>query len=254
MNAHEIIDYIYGEGTDSPEEPRTGLPRMTMKDIDPCDRPYEKAERFGCAALAKSDLLAIILRTGLPGKPITHICQNLMKDCGNSLTVLQRKTREELMSYDGIGAVKAIQIEAALQLGAKLSEEALWDDNRPVIRQSTDIFKVMAPRIGNLDHEEIHMICLSRSNRIEGICRISSGSATATVFDLKKSLKTAILKNAQGVVLCHNHPSGALRPSPQDDKMTRDFANACKLLEITFLDHLIVTTGGYYSYNDEGKL
>lgn len=253
VDAREIIEYSYDGEPDSGDK-GTAAPRLTIKDLDPCDRPYEKAEKFGCASLAKPDLLAILLRTGLPGKPITKICQELMKDCGNSLTVLQRKGREELMSYDGIGAVKAIQIEAALQLAARLNEETLWEDRRPVIRNSTDIFNLMAPKIGNLDHEEIHIVCLSRSNKVEGTYRISSGSATATVFDMKKCLKMAILKNAEGLMLCHNHPSGNMKPSPQDDAMTRSFATACKTLDLNFLDHIIVSTSAYYSYRDQGRL
>ena len=112
----------------------------------------------------------------------------------------------------------------------------------------------MASRNANLPHEEIWLVMLNRANRIICSRPITQGGATSSVFDVKKTLKAAILENAEGVVLCHNHPSGQLRPSPQDDNITVIFKKACQAIDLRMLDHVIVTAEGYYSYNDEGRL
>lgn len=223
----------------------------TIKERDPEDRPMERAISHGCGVLSVSDLWALVLRTGQPGKPITELCREMMKSVG-SLHTLQRRSRKQLMSFKGIGITKAIQIEAVMELVNRFMLET--PDTLPIIKESKSIFEYMCPRIGNLPHEEIWVLYLNRRNQVTSKMMVTSGTATSSVFDLKKILKHALLEDAQGVVMCHNHPSGNLLTSPQDDSITRSLKRACDTMELRFLDHVVITASGFYSYRDNGKL
>lgn len=224
----------------------------TVKDFDPDDQPREKAEKHGCQVLGIPDLWAIILRTGTPGNPVTKLCRDLMNDNGGRLHNLERRTRAEIRKVKGIGLTKSIQIEAVMELMRRYAaEEPLAEQP---IKSSESIYQRMRFRIGNLDHEEIWMLVLNRRNQVTREIRLTSGSSVATVFDLKNAVKHALLENAESVILCHNHPSGATTPSPQDDNITKKLAEACRFMDIKMLDHVIVTATGFYSYCDNGKL
>lgn len=225
---------------------------MTVKDFDVDDQPREKALKLGVGALSTADLWALVLRTGLPGKPITELCRDLMRQNQGSIHNLERRDRRELLKIKGIGTTKAIQIEAVMEIVRRYCREELSE--RPRIRQSSDIDRVLRYRIANLPHEEIWVMLLNRSNHVISTERLTSGTATASVFDVKTVIKMALLENAEAIVLCHNHPSGALIPSPQDDEITRACKAAAELFRIRFLDHLIFAASGYYSYCDHGRL
>lgn len=223
----------------------------TIKERDPMDRPMERAISHGCSVLNVADLWALVLRTGQPGKPITELCRELMRSV-NSLHNLERRSRKQLMEFKGIGITKAIQIEAVMELIRRYSTEE--EAALPLITSSDAIFRYMAPIIGNLPHEEIWVLYLNRRNQVQSKMMITKGSAVASVFDLKKIIKHALLEDAQGVVMCHNHPSGNHLPSTQDDAITQALKRACQTMDLRFLDHVIVTTGKYYSYHDSGKI
>lgn len=225
---------------------------MTVKEMDPDDQPREKAMKHGCKVLPTADLWALILRTGLPGKPITEMCRDLMRACDGRLFNLERMERRQLMAVKGIGATKALQIEAVMEMIRRYCNEAVGE--RVKIRSSKDIYDTMRHEIGNLPHEEIWALFLNRANEVIGRERITQGSAVASVFDMRKILKEALLRNAEGLVLCHNHPSGNLMPSPQDDSITRKMKSGCEAMDLRFLDHLIVTADGFYSYCDQSRL
>lgn len=231
---------------DSDDKPRT------VKDFDSEDQPREKALRDGCKVLSNADLLAIILRTGTPGNPVTALCRKLMNANKGKLKNLERRTRAELLDFKGIGATKAIQIEAVLELIRRYNSES--DNDHPSVRCSDDIADILMPRIGNLPHEEIWILLLNQRNQLITEMQISVGSATASVFDVKKIMKHAIIEGAQAIALAHNHPSGNLIPSPQDDAITKQCADACKMMAIRFLDHIILSASGHYSYLDNGRL
>ncbi|MDE6017774.1 MAG: DNA repair protein RadC [Muribaculaceae bacterium] len=229
---------------------------IKIMEMDKEERPRERAINHGISSLTTSELLAIILRTGQPGLPITDLCRQLMNDNDNSLLRLEQRTRGELMLTKGIGAAKALQIEAMMEVMRRYLRESIDRSTRqlPTLTASASIYERMRYRIANLDHEEVWIILLNRRNQILKEFRVTSGSAVASVFDIKMIIKRALLENAEGIVMCHNHPSGNLRPSPQDDHITRRLADACRTMDLRMLDHVIVTTLGYYSYNDDGRL
>lgn len=228
-------------------------PKLTVKEFDELDRPREKATRYGIKALSKSELLALILRTGTVTHPITEICKELLGACDNQLTKLVRKTNKELCIVDGIGPVKAQQIEAINELMERFASER--DNYRPtIIKSSKDIYENLRFDIGNLPHEEIWMLSLSQRHAIIDRHILSKGSYNASVFDVRMALKHALIDEAIAIVLAHNHPSGQLFPSPQDDNITRALKRGAESISVRLLDHVIVTNSGYYSYNDEGRL
>ena len=225
---------------------------LTVKEMAPELQPREKALQHGIETLSPAELLAIILRTGIPGLPITEMMRNMMRDNEGQLHKLERRTREELKKYRGLGDTKVLQLEAIFELIRKYNVEDV--PKMPQIKASGDIFRLMRDRIGNLSHEEIWVIMLSHSNRVTAYFRVSSGGQTSTVFDVKRVMKKALLEEASGIILCHNHPSGTMTPSGPDDHITRKCQEAARLLDIRLLDHVIVGTHEYYSYADNGKI
>lgn len=228
----------------------------TIKQMAEEERPRERAMLYGIGSLTTAELLAVILRTGQQGMPITDLCRQMLEDNDNSLLKLERRTRKELMLTKGIGAAKALQIEAMMEIMRRYLREATDAATKVIdqISSSKMIYERMRCHIANLSHEEIWIILLNRRNQVLKEFRATSGGQNASVFDVRMVMKRALLEEACGLIMCHNHPSGNLKPSPQDDNITRTLQNAGKALDINVLDHVIVTVGGYYSYNDEGRM
>lgn len=224
----------------------------TIKELALEEQPREKALRYGCGALTTAELWALILRTGVPGCNIKEMCTELMSNNENNLTVLERRSIKELCAQRGLGTTKAIQIQAVMEITRRYHKEKLPE--RATIRCSRDIYEVIRHDIAHKGHEEIWCILLNRRNQVIRRILITKGGITASVFDLKIILKEAILEGASGLILCHNHPSGQLQPSVQDDNITRKCKQGCEAVDVHFLDHLIVTPESYYSYNDMGRL
>lgn len=225
---------------------------FTVKNLPADEQPREKVLRYGIESVSNADLFAIILRTGTRGYPITTLCRDLMEDNNNLFLNLERKSREEIMGISGIGQLKAMQIEAVMEIVRRYCRERIGE--RVQITRSSVIFDLMRTVNGNLPHEEMWAIFVNRSNHVTGTFRASVGGSAATVFDSKKIIRKAILARAEGIILCHNHPSGNLNRSPQDDVVTRRFKEACATVDINFLDHVIVTSDGYYSYHDNSGI
>lgn len=226
--------------------------RRTVKDLDTDDQPREKALKHGCGVLSTADLWALVLRTGLPGKPITELARELMRNNDGSLHRLERRTRREILDMKGIGMTKAIQIEAVMELIRRYCGET--HVGNPIIRSSADAAAVMRPEIANLPMEQIWCVLLNRRNEVVKKVKLTSGSSTASIFDRKAVVKAALLENAECVILYHNHPSGNLQPSREDDNITRLLAEACKSMDLRLHDHIILSVTGYYSYADQGRL
>ena len=225
---------------------------LTVKDMDVDDQPRERALKYGISTLSTPDLWALILRTGLPGKPITQLCRDLMRDNEQSLFKLERKSLKEIMTTKGIGQTKGLQILAAMEITRRYNREKVGE--KYIITSSQAIYDLMRSEIGNLSHEEIWAIYLGRRNDVILKKRISTGSATASIFDVKSILKEALLIDAQGLALVHNHPSGNLVPSGSDDQITRKMKEGAQIMDLRMVDHLIISASGFYSYYDSGRL
>ncbi len=244
----------FGLEAHEPEMEPTDNQVRTIKEMSKDERPRERAINHGISSLTTAELLALILRTGQPGLPITDLCRQLMDDNDNSLIRLERRSRSELMLTKGIGDAKALQVEAMMEVMRRYQHEVNNRECGLLIRSSADIHSRIRHRIANLDHEEVWIMLLNRRHEVIKEFRLTSGSAVASVFDTKMVIKRALLEDAQGLVMCHNHPSGTLHPSPQDDQITRKLTESCKAMDLRMLDHVIVTVNGYYSYADQGRL
>lgn len=245
----------FGLEAHEPEATSDG-PVLTVKNMAKDERPRERAIAHGISSLTTAELLAVILRTGQQGLPVTQLCRQLMDDNNNSLLRLERRSRSELMLTPGIGAAKALQIEAMMEIMRRYQHEAIENASAKVtiIKSSSSIYERMRYKIANLDHEEVWIILLNRRNQPVNEIRTTSGGSASSVFDTKMIMKRALLENADALVMCHNHPSGNTNPSIQDDSITRKLSDACKAMDIRMIDHVIVTINGFYSYADHGRL
>lgn len=224
-----------------------------IADLDESDKPREKALSQGIRSLSNAELLAIIFGSGLPGKSVISMSQEVLASCDNRLSRLSRMSIHEMKkSFKGVGTAKAISLAAAFELGLRTRDEDAALD--PQIKNSTDIYNMMRVKLERLEYEEFWVLYLSRSNRVIYEECMSKGGVSGTVTDIRLILKRAIELLASGIILVHNHPSGNLRPSPDDDRITTKAKEAAKLLDINVLDHLIITPTSYFSYTDNGRL
>ena len=214
--------------------------------------PREKLERLGAEALSNAELLAILIGSGSTKESAVDLMKRIMSDCNNSLNALGKLTISDLTKYNGVGPAKAITILAACELGKRRQMEK--PEERVRINSAIDIYTEMHPVMQDLDVEEGWVLLMNQNFKLIKKMCISRGGLTETAIDVRVIMKHAIMSNATVVALCHNHPSGGLRPSRFDDSLTDKVKEACKLMRLFFLDHVIVTDGGYYSYSEEGRI
>ncbi|MCB0521171.1 MAG: DNA repair protein RadC [Lewinellaceae bacterium] len=216
------------------------------------DRPREKLSNKGRQTLTDAELLAILLGSGSRNESAVSLAQRIMESVQNNLNELGKRSLSELMKFKGVGEAKAITIAAALELGRRRQFSTMLE--RPVIKSSRDAYEIIAPRLTDMAHEEFWMLLLNKGNKVLGQEKISTGGTDATVVDSKVVFRKAIEGQAINLILCHNHPSGTLRPSPADLDLTKKLKQAGEIIGIQVLDHLIVTDAGYFSFADEGIL
>lgn len=216
------------------------------------DRPREKLLRQGVEQLSASELLGILLQSGNRKKSAVELGMELLELAKQNLQELGRLTPREMTAVPGIGAAKAALICAALELGRR--RHASLPLEKKQITGSADIARFLQVRLQDLRHEVFGVLFLNRANRINHFEIVSEGGITGTVADPRIILKKALEQNAVSIIVCHNHPSGNLRPSRADELLTQKLKEAASLLDITMLDHIIVSDQGYYSFADEGYM
>jgi DNA repair protein RadC len=226
--------------------------KRSIKSLSEDDRPREKLLSKGTAALSNAELLAILISSGSEGKNALDLAIELLQSCDNSLAQLGKKKVIELTKHKGIGEAKATTIVAALELSKRsMSEDSKM---RTQINSSQDAFRLIKSHLYNLQVEEFWVAYLDRANKLISLKALSKGGLHGTVVDVRVILKNALDLLACGIILYHNHPSGNLKPSINDDKITIQIRDAGKLVDILILDHLIVSNNNFYSYADEARL
>ena len=216
------------------------------------DRPREKLIAKGKQSLSDAELIAILISTGTKKKSAVDVAKSLLNRSQNSLDALSRMDLKELMHEEGIGEAKAITIMAALELGNRRKSADVNQSN--TIKSSRDIYSYYQQHLSDLNVEHFRVMYLNRANRILQEEQVSAGGISGTVADPRVIVKKAILLNCSSAILCHNHPSGNLKPSAQDIGLTKKLKEGFALFDILLLDHLIFTDNGYYSFADEGLL
>jgi DNA repair protein RadC len=225
---------------------------ISIKNWAKDDRPREKALAKGFESLSNTELIGILLRTGTKEESAIGVARLLLDSAGNNLNKLAQMNAKEISKIKGIGETKAITLLTALELGKRRKSEDVLINN--AIRSSSDANEIFYPIMCDLPYEEFWILLLSRSNSIISKQKISQGGISGTITDVRLILKSAIDNMASGLILCHNHPSGNLKPSEQDIALTQKLKEAAKLMDINVLDHIIVTNSKYFSFADEGIL
>lgn len=216
------------------------------------DRPREKLMQQGSSALSDAELLAILVGSGSAKEDAVTLMKRILSDCNNNLNTLGKMTIRQLCDYKGIGEAKAITILAACELGKRRQMEA--PEERPDLGTATRIYNHMHPLMQDLDVEEFWLLLMNQNYRLIKKLRISHGGITEVAVDIRIIMREAVLANATILAVCHNHPSGNLCPSQMDNLLTNNLKNACNMMRIHFLDHVIITDGHYYSYHEEGQV
>ncbi|MBO9593532.1 MAG: DNA repair protein RadC [Niabella sp.] len=214
------------------------------------DRPREKLMTRGASALSNSELLAILINNGTRERSALDLAKEILKLSDDNLNELGKQSIATLMKIKGIGEAKAITLNAALELGRRRQSGAL--PQRPMMNTSKQIGEYLRSRLKDLMHEVFAVIFLNRNNAVIDFEVVSEGGITGTVADPRIILRKALEKNAVGLILAHNHPSGNLSPSKADEFLTTKIREAAKFLDIRVMDHIIVSDEGYYSFADEG--
>jgi DNA repair protein RadC len=222
---------------------------LNIKDWNPEDRPREKLLLKGISALSDAELIAILIGSGTAKLSAVDVGKKVLAHAGN-LDNLAKLSVKELMKAKGIGEAKAITIVAAMELGRRRKE--LSPEEKPKIDTSRTAFELIKGDLMDLPHEEFWVILCNRAQRLIKKKRVSEGGVSGTVADPKIIFKLALEELASGMIVVHNHPSGNLTPSQNDILLTKKLKEGGKLLEITFLDHLIVANDKYLSFTDEG--
>ena len=227
-------------------------PSTSIKNWAADDRPREKLLTKGAAVLSDSELLAILINNGHKEKSAVELAKEILKLGGDNLNELGKLSLKELQKIKGIGEAKAITIAAALELGRRRHASLALE--KTVIKTSIDIAQYLRAIIKDFSYEVFAVLFLNKANKINHFEIISRGGLTGTVADPRVILKIALEQEATSIVLCHNHPSGNLRPSRADEELTQKIKIAAKYFDISVMDHLIVSEEGYYSFCDSGLL
>jgi len=228
------------------------MEKLSIKSWALDDRPREKLVAKGKMVLSDAELMAILIGSGNRQESAVALSQRMLQSVEGNINELAKVSIEKLMTFKGIGEAKAINIIAALELGKRRQLENLLE--KPKIGGSNDVFKLMHPIIGDLSHEEFWVLFLNNSNKVLAKLQVSKGGMTATVVDIRLLFKQALELFSVAIIVCHNHPSGKLKPSDADVQLTQKIKNAGNTLDIKLLDHLIIAEKAYFSFADEGIL
>jgi DNA repair protein RadC len=220
-----------------------------ITDLEQSERPRERLAKHGPQVLSNAELLAILLRVGVPGENAVQVGQRLLADLGG-LPGIHRADFGEVCNQHGIGPAKAAQIKAAIELGRRLNEMA--PEERPSIHSPADAAALVKFEMSALEQEELRIILLDIRNRVEHILTIYRGSLNSSQVRVGELFKTAIRRNAAALIVVHNHPSGDPTPSPDDVAVTRELIKAGELLGIKVLDHIIIGQGSHVSMKEQG--
>lgn len=221
--------------------------KYRITDLAESDRPRERLAEMGAQYLSTAELLAILLRTGIPGENAVQVGQRLLLRFGG-VSGLHQASFNEVCQQKGVGQAKAAQIKAALELGNRLSKEKR--NEQPAIHSPDDAAGLVKHEMSALTQEEFWVINLDTRNRLVAIDKVYRGSLNAASVRIGEVFKSAIQRNAAAIIAVHNHPSGDPSPSPEDIALTRGLMEAGRLLDLEVLDHLVIGGNSYVSLKE----
>ncbi|MBS9461722.1 DNA repair protein RadC [Flagellimonas sp. HMM57] len=216
------------------------------------DKPREKLVQKGRSALSDAELIAILIGSGNKEESAVQLSKRILASVNHNLNELGKLSVNQLMHFKGIGEAKAVTIAAALEMGRRRRGEE--GEKVSKVCSSKDVFELLHPLVGDLEHEEFWVVYLNNSNKVIHKSQLSKGGITGTLVDVRLVMKRALELGAVGIILAHNHPSGTVRPSSADKQITQKLKMASEALDIKILDHLILAEQDYFSFADQGIL
>lgn len=222
---------------------------VTIHDFPLGERPRERMQYYGPAALSNAELLAILLRVGLPGENVVALSTRLLVEFGG-LAGLAKASFSDLTSIKGINTAKAAQLKAAIELGRRLLMSS--PDARPQITSPLDAANILMLEMGSLEQEHLRTLLLDTKNRVLGSPTIYVGNVNSSIVRVSEVFREAIRENATALIVAHNHPSGDPTPSPEDVSVTRSIVEAGSLLGIDVLDHIVIGHQRFVSLKERG--
>ncbi len=227
---------------------KKGMDRMRML---PSSLPRERLLKYGEKSLSNAELLAIVLRTGGRGKNVLELGSEVLRNFDDSLVKLSRASLNELSELKGMGRVKAITLKAVFEIARRYYDELLGKNVRK-IGNIEDVLSLCRDMI-YMEREVLRIISLASNLVVLSVDDLTVGTPNATLADPKDILRMVIKNGAEGFVMVHNHPSGEAYPSRLDVEISKRLKRACKTLEIDFLDHVIISKNGHYSFKRDGR-
>ena len=229
---------------------------MRIQEMPVTDRPREKAERLGFEALSDSELLAIFIRTGFPGKNALQIAADLLREVGGFKELARCKPKEIRKKGRGIGPAKSIELAAAFEIGKRL---ARGDTLAPILDTPQKIFDFCGQEFMALRQESLRVLLLDSKLRLIRAEEITRGSVNESLAHPREVFRPAFIHSAYGVVVLHNHPSGDPSPCAADYRVTKNLLEAANLLQVRLVDHVILGSpeGGrtpFYSFREAGLI
>lgn len=208
--------------------------------------------KFGFDSLADSELIAILLGSGTRDESAIQLARRVYALSGNNIHSLARLSVRKMQGFKGIGQAKAVTLAAALELGRR----RMYNERQELVRisRSSDVYDLIGPHLVDISHEEVWLVLMNQAGKVLQSVKVSSGGMTGTVVDPKIVMRQAIEHHATRMIMVHNHPSGSVKPSQQDIRLTQKIKHGAQLLDIELTDHVIVAGDRYYSFLDEGML
>ncbi|MBL7112929.1 MAG: DNA repair protein RadC [Bacteroidales bacterium] len=226
--------------------------KLTIKEWALEDRPREKIISQGIKSLSPAELLSVIIGSGTRTASAVELSKNILKSVNNNIDELARRDLNQLQKIPGIGPARALSILAAFELSTRRNSHAAHP--RKKIGGSKDVFEIFHPLLKDLAYEEFWILLINRANLVLDKSKISQGGISGTVIDTRIILKKAVDKLSSSLILCHNHPSGNLKPSEADIRITEKIKKSGEIMDINLLDHLIIADNSYFSFADEGLI
>jgi DNA repair protein RadC len=216
------------------------------------DRPREKLLKRGARALSNSELLAILLRTGVQGNSAIDLARQIIDKFGTFRNMNHTDMRE-WKEFKGLGPAKIAQLQAALEIGRRFREDEVLSVKQK-IASARDVVTIIMPQMRDLKTEVFKVVYLNSNNRIMDISDAATGTVNHAMPIVREIIHAALQKFAAAIICVHNHPSANITPSPEDKKFTQELTAAGKLMGIKVLDHVIIGDGSYFSFADEGLM
>lgn len=220
-----------------------------IKDLPLDERPRERLKHYGAGALSTSELLAIILRTGVAGENVINLASRLLAQFGG-LRGLFKADFAQISDLKGMGQAKTAQVKAALELGRRLLTAS--PEERPQVKSPADVANLLLLEMGALEQEEMRVLFLDVKSQLLGVSTIYVGSLHTAWLRVGELFREAVRRNCAAIIVVHNHPSGDPTPSPDDVKITQEIVKAGELLGIEVLDHLVIGSQRYVSLKERG--